>query len=183
MADRIIVYWRDIPAQVIIKRGRASAKRELSLRFTEAIDMCAMRTGAMHDARHEAQEVDLDRGAVVVPAGVEEAGADAGRRDEGARRLQERRERRVERIGQRVEGGERRVAGAVLELGERPLAHARARRQRTQGQTGLQTRGPYPSPDRRRQLRLHGREPTRWGRRRLASGCGFGAVKPAPGGD
>jgi hypothetical protein len=46
MADRIIVYWRDIPAQVIIKKGRATAKRELSLRFTEAIDMCAMRTGA-----------------------------------------------------------------------------------------------------------------------------------------
>lgn len=46
MADRIIVYWRDIPAQVIIKKGRKSAKRELSLRFTEAIDMCAMRTGA-----------------------------------------------------------------------------------------------------------------------------------------
>ncbi|WP_018240430.1 virulence factor [Ensifer sp. BR816] len=43
MADRIIVYWRDIPAQVIIKQGRKSAKRELSLRFTEAIDM---RTGA-----------------------------------------------------------------------------------------------------------------------------------------
>ena len=46
MANRIIVYWRDIPAQVIIKKGRATAKRELSLRFTEAIDMCAMRTGA-----------------------------------------------------------------------------------------------------------------------------------------
>lgn len=46
MANRIIVYWRDIPAQVIVKKGRASAKRELSLRFTEAIDMCAMRTGA-----------------------------------------------------------------------------------------------------------------------------------------
>lgn len=46
MADRIIVYWRDIPAQVIIKKGRATAKRELSLRFTEAIDMCAMRSGA-----------------------------------------------------------------------------------------------------------------------------------------
>jgi len=46
MADRIIVYWRDIPAQIIVKKGRASAKRELSLRFTEAIDMCAMRTGA-----------------------------------------------------------------------------------------------------------------------------------------
>lgn len=46
MADRIIVYWRDIPAQVIIKKGRTTAKRELSLRFTEAIDMCAMRSGA-----------------------------------------------------------------------------------------------------------------------------------------
>ena len=46
MANRIVVYWRDIPAQVIIKKGRATAKRELSLRFTEAIDMCAMRTGA-----------------------------------------------------------------------------------------------------------------------------------------
>ena len=46
MADLIVVYWRDIPAQVIVKRGRQSAKRELSLRFTEAIDMAAMRTGA-----------------------------------------------------------------------------------------------------------------------------------------
>ncbi|MDP2732916.1 MAG: virulence factor [Hoeflea sp.] len=46
MANCIIVYWRDIPAQVIIKKGRATAKRVLSLRFTEAIDMCAMRTGA-----------------------------------------------------------------------------------------------------------------------------------------
>jgi Virulence factor len=46
MADLIIVYWRDIPAQVIVKKGRANAKRELSLRFTEAIDMCAMRIGA-----------------------------------------------------------------------------------------------------------------------------------------
>jgi hypothetical protein len=46
MANRIIVFWRDIPAQVIVKKGRATAKRELSLRFTEAIDMCAMRTGA-----------------------------------------------------------------------------------------------------------------------------------------
>ena len=46
MANCIVVYWRDIPAQVIIKKGRTSAKRELTLRFTEAIDMCAMRTGA-----------------------------------------------------------------------------------------------------------------------------------------
>lgn len=46
MASLTIVYWRDIPAQVIVKKGRASAKRELPLRFTEAIDMAAMRTGA-----------------------------------------------------------------------------------------------------------------------------------------
>lgn len=46
MADLIIVYWRDIPAQVIVKKGRQSAKRELPLRFTEAIDMAAMRSGA-----------------------------------------------------------------------------------------------------------------------------------------
>jgi hypothetical protein len=46
MADLIVVYWRDIPAQVIVKKGRTNAKRELPLRFTEAIDMAAMRTGA-----------------------------------------------------------------------------------------------------------------------------------------
>ena len=46
MADRIIVYWRDIPAQAIIKRGPTGAKGELSLRLTEAIVICAMRTGA-----------------------------------------------------------------------------------------------------------------------------------------
>ena len=47
MAQLQIVYWRDIPAQVIVKAGRRNvAKRELSLRFTEAIDMCAMRSGA-----------------------------------------------------------------------------------------------------------------------------------------
>ena len=47
MAHLQIVYWRDIPAQVMVKAGRRNqAKRELSLRFTEAIDMAAMRTGA-----------------------------------------------------------------------------------------------------------------------------------------
>ncbi|MEZ5789759.1 MAG: virulence factor [Nitratireductor sp.] len=46
MAQLTVVYWRDIPAQVIVKAGRKAAKRELPLRFTEAIDMCAMRVGA-----------------------------------------------------------------------------------------------------------------------------------------
>lgn len=47
MAHLQIVYWRDIPAQIMVRAGRRNqAKRELSLRFTEAIDMAAMRTGA-----------------------------------------------------------------------------------------------------------------------------------------
>lgn len=47
MAERLIVYWRDIPAQVIVKAGRKSAKRELPLRFGQAIDACAMKVGAV----------------------------------------------------------------------------------------------------------------------------------------
>lgn len=46
MAERTIVYWRDIPAQVIVRQGRKRATRELEPRFVEAIDRCAMRTGA-----------------------------------------------------------------------------------------------------------------------------------------
>ncbi|MYZ48021.1 virulence factor [Propylenella binzhouense] len=46
MADRIIVYWRDIPAQVIVKAGRKAAKRELPERFIQAVDRCAMKVGA-----------------------------------------------------------------------------------------------------------------------------------------
>jgi hypothetical protein len=43
MADLIVVYWRDIPAQVIVKKGRTSAKRQLTERFEKAIDRAAMR--------------------------------------------------------------------------------------------------------------------------------------------
>ena len=46
MAQRIIVYWRDIPAQIIVKAGRKAAKRELPERFVTAIDRCAMTVGA-----------------------------------------------------------------------------------------------------------------------------------------
>src|ERR1700720_2577518 len=45
MAQLIIVYWHDIPAQVIVKSGRRSARRELSARFQAAIDRAAMRSG------------------------------------------------------------------------------------------------------------------------------------------
>jgi hypothetical protein len=46
MANLIVLYWRDIPSQVIAKAGRKSAKRELSDRFIRAIDAAAMRSGA-----------------------------------------------------------------------------------------------------------------------------------------
>ena len=56
MAQLQIVYWRDIPAQVMVKAGRRNqAKRELSLRFTEAIDMAAMRTGAAESDEYLAE--------------------------------------------------------------------------------------------------------------------------------
>jgi hypothetical protein len=43
--EKIVVMWRDIPAQVIIKKGRNRAKCELSSRFAKAIDRAAMRAG------------------------------------------------------------------------------------------------------------------------------------------
>lgn len=46
MADVTIVYWRDIPAQVIIGRGRRATKVQLSERFEQAIDRAAMKSGA-----------------------------------------------------------------------------------------------------------------------------------------
>ncbi len=41
-----IVYWRDIPAQVIVGKGRRGAKVQLEERFEQAIDRCAMKIGA-----------------------------------------------------------------------------------------------------------------------------------------
>ena len=46
MADVTIVYWRDIPAQVIVGKGRRGAKVQLTERFEQAIDRAAMKTGA-----------------------------------------------------------------------------------------------------------------------------------------
>ncbi|MGV8936960.1 MAG: virulence factor [Allorhizobium sp.] len=100
MADRIIVYWRDIPAQVIIKKGRQTAKRELSLRFTEAIDMAAMRTGAAESGDYLAEwrkgdplpvtddlEAEADKAAAELEAAYDKdrivALVHAGGRDDG----------------------------------------------------------------------------------------------------
>ena len=46
MPDVTIVYWRDIPAQVIVGKGRRGAKRQLPERFEQAIDRAAMKVGA-----------------------------------------------------------------------------------------------------------------------------------------
>tara|TARA_B110000977_G_C11004275_1_gene465086 strand:+ start:764 stop:1060 length:297 start_codon:yes stop_codon:yes gene_type:complete len=46
MAQVVIVYWRDIPAQVIVGKGRRGEKRILPERFEQAIDRAAMKVGA-----------------------------------------------------------------------------------------------------------------------------------------
>lgn len=46
MPQVTIVYWRDIPAQVIVGKGRLASKRALAERFEQAIDRCAMKVGA-----------------------------------------------------------------------------------------------------------------------------------------
>ena len=65
-AQRIIVYWRDIPAQVIVRHGRRAEKRELPERFLQAIDAAAMAIGAkdsdayLNEWRRSAPEVCSD---------------------------------------------------------------------------------------------------------------------------
>lgn len=46
MPEVTIVYWRDIPAQIIVGRGRSGSKVQLDDRFEMAIDRCAMKVGA-----------------------------------------------------------------------------------------------------------------------------------------
>lgn len=72
MAQLVITYWRDIPSQVSIGKGRKASKAMLSDRFQEAIDMAAMRSGAAETddyiaewRRSEPQEVEGDHDAIV----------------------------------------------------------------------------------------------------------------------
>ena len=46
MPDVTVVFWRDIPAQVIVGKGRRGAKAPLPERFEQAIDRAAMKVGA-----------------------------------------------------------------------------------------------------------------------------------------
>lgn len=46
MPEVTIVYWRDIPAQVIVGKGRRGSKVQLSERFEQSIDRAAMKSDA-----------------------------------------------------------------------------------------------------------------------------------------
>ena len=41
--DAILLRWRDIPSQIIVRQGRRRARARLSARFQNAIDRAAMR--------------------------------------------------------------------------------------------------------------------------------------------
>ena len=46
MSNLTVVFWRDIPAQLLIGSGRKAIKLKLSEKFEKAIDRCAMKVGA-----------------------------------------------------------------------------------------------------------------------------------------
>lgn len=45
MAELTVISWREIPAQVVARAGRRSARAQLPARFQEAIDAAAMSAG------------------------------------------------------------------------------------------------------------------------------------------
>lgn len=66
MAQKITVYWRDIPTQINVKRGRSKGKALLPQRFHEAVDKAAMRAGMgdtdsyVQQWRQEIEEFECD---------------------------------------------------------------------------------------------------------------------------
>ena len=66
MVKLTLIYWRDIPSQVIGQRGRTREKGMLSQRFQEAIDRAAMRAGKggsdayIAEWRRDRSSVDTD---------------------------------------------------------------------------------------------------------------------------
>ena len=76
MAKLTTVYWRDIPAQVIAKERRDTAKLVLTERFAEAIDKAAMRARmAGTDAYLEQWRRVVDNCGRDLQAAVDEAAA------------------------------------------------------------------------------------------------------------
>ncbi|MGG5819985.1 virulence factor [Falsiroseomonas sp. HW251] len=52
MPELLLIAWRGIPAQLLARDGRRSARRELAPRFAEAIDRAAMRGGARDETAY-----------------------------------------------------------------------------------------------------------------------------------
>lgn len=46
MAQANVIYWRDIPTQIVAGKGRKAIKRQLTDRFMVAVDKAAMNGGA-----------------------------------------------------------------------------------------------------------------------------------------
>jgi len=44
--EATVIYWRDIPTQIVLGRGRKAIKHQLSNRFMVAVDKAAMNAGA-----------------------------------------------------------------------------------------------------------------------------------------
>ena len=44
-AELTVIWWRDIPAQIVAKSGRTTARVQLPNRFQEAIDLAATSVG------------------------------------------------------------------------------------------------------------------------------------------
>ena len=74
MPEVTIVYWRDIPAQVIVGKGRRGVKRPLPERFEQAIDRAAMKAGARDS---DAYLAEWRRGAPYMVEGDPQAVAEA----------------------------------------------------------------------------------------------------------
>ncbi|MBU2866252.1 virulence factor [Pacificibacter marinus] len=74
MSELTIIYWRDIPAQVRVGRGRKAARAVLPERFEQAIDRVAMRIGATDGDAYMAEWRDVSGGTV---EGDLQAAADA----------------------------------------------------------------------------------------------------------
>lgn len=66
MLKKIVIFWRDIPSQVVAQRGRKREKVMLAKRFQETIDRAAMRAGKgssdayMEEWRRDSSTVETD---------------------------------------------------------------------------------------------------------------------------
>ena len=94
MAELTVIWWRAIPAQVVAREGRTTARAQLTNRFQEAIDMAATRVGLigtddyLNEWHRETRPCgdDLDAEAAAEAERLEQAYPDATLDDARARR-------------------------------------------------------------------------------------------------